>query len=95
MNSQEYRRWRQRRRAAEVNRKRNYPDRDAEFLIEFAVMWAPYGGAPEDEILAHFGMTTHRFIERLWQVILESDCDHENVRSLAIAYPHHWQPNVS
>ncbi len=97
MNSQEYRRLRQRRRAAwaEVNHKCKHPDREAELLIEFAGMWAPYGGAAEEEILAHFGMTTRRFIERLWQVIPESNCDQEEIRSLASAYPDHRRTNAS
>ena len=61
MNSREYRQyrqWRQRRRTAwiDANRKHHHPDTEAEFLIEFASMWAPFGGATEEEILVHFGM---------------------------------------
>lgn len=91
MNSREYRRWRQRRRAAwlEVDGKRKHPDAEAERLIEFAGMWAPYGGPSEEEILVHFGMTKRRFIERLWQVMPESNCVQDEIRSLVSAYPHH------
>lgn len=97
MNSHEYRQWRKRRRAAwiEDNRKRKHPDTWAELLIEFASMWAPYGGPTEEEVLVRFGMTTSRFIERLWQVIPESNCDQEEVRSLVNAYPHHRKTNGS
>ena len=97
MNSREYRQWRQRRRAAwiEVNRKRKHPDVEAERLIEFASMWAPYGGPPDEELLVHFGMTTRRFIERLWQVIPESNCVPDEIRSLASAYPHHRRTSGS
>ncbi|WP_346842804.1 hypothetical protein [Rhodococcus sp. A14] len=49
---------------------------------------APYGGANEEEILVHFGMTQSRFIERLWQVIPESNCAQDEIRNLANAYPH-------
>jgi hypothetical protein len=86
MNPYEYR---QRRRAAwaESHRKRKHPDYNAERLIEFACMWAPYGGATEEEVLVQFGMATRRFIERLWQVIPESNCAQEEIRSLASAYP--------
>ena len=89
MNSREYRRWRHRRRAAwtEANRKRNHPDTEAERLIAFASTWAPFGGATEEEILVHFGMTMRRFIERLWQVIPESSCVQDEIRILASAYP--------
>ncbi|TQC49641.1 hypothetical protein EEB14_08385 [Rhodococcus sp. WS4] len=88
MNSREYRRWRQRRRAAriEANRERKHPDAEAERLIEFASMWAPYGGASNEEVLVHFGMTTRRFIERLWQIIPESNCGQDEIRSLANTY---------
>nr|WP_083849779.1 hypothetical protein [Rhodococcus sp. JVH1] len=97
MNSREYRQWRQRRRAAwiEVNRTPKHPDTEAERLIEFASTWAPYGGATEEEILVHFGMTTRRFIERLWQIIPESNCAREEIHSLASAYPHHRRTNGS
>ncbi|SEE83439.1 hypothetical protein SAMN04490220_8605 [Rhodococcus jostii] len=91
MNSRKYSHWRQRRRAAwiEANRPSNHPDPEAERLIEFAVVWAPFGGAAEEDILVNFGMTTRRFIERLWQVIPESNCVQDEIRRLASAYPHH------
>ncbi|KXX56334.1 MAG: hypothetical protein EOP25_02990 [Rhodococcus sp. (in: high G+C Gram-positive bacteria)] len=91
MNSHEYRRWQQRRRTAgiDVDPTDKRPDNEAEHLIEFASRWAPYGGATTEEILVNFGMTTRRFIERLWQVIPQSNCDQAEIRSLASAYPHH------
>ena len=91
MNSREYRQWRHRRRAAwiEAHRRRKHHDTEVEHLIEFAIRWAPFGGATEEEVLVHFGMTTCRFIERLWQVIPESNCVQDEIRILASAYPHH------
>ncbi|WP_037240497.1 hypothetical protein [Rhodococcus wratislaviensis] len=93
MNTQQYRRLRHRHRSTrvEVNRKCKHPDKEAELLIEFACRWIPYGGATEEEILVNFGMTKLRFAERLWQVIPKSNCDHEEIRRLASAYPHHRQ----
>ncbi|MFD9667970.1 hypothetical protein ACFWAY_41315 [Rhodococcus sp. NPDC059968] len=90
MNPNEYRQLRQRRRDAwiEANRTRKHPDTEAETLIDFARAWAPYGGASEEEILVHFGMTRYRFIERLWQIISESSCTQEEIHTLASAYPH-------
>nr|WP_083849776.1 hypothetical protein [Rhodococcus sp. JVH1] len=95
MSSREYRKWRQRCGAAsiEANHKHNHTDTETEHLIEFASRWAPFGGAPAQEILVNFGMTTHRFIERLWQVIPESNCVQEQIRSLASAYPHNRRTN--
>ncbi|TQC43926.1 hypothetical protein EEB14_40375 [Rhodococcus sp. WS4] len=79
---------RQRRRAARIEaNKRNHPDPEAKHLIEFASMWAPFGGVAEEEVLVRFGMTAHRFIERLWQVIAESGCAEEEVGDLASVYP--------
>ena len=91
MNSNKYRQWRQRRRAAwlEANHTRKHSDTEADRLIEFASMWAPFGGATEEEILVNFGMTTRRFIERLWQVVPESNCVPDEIRRLANAYPRH------
>ncbi|MDF3309709.1 hypothetical protein P3H15_32335 [Rhodococcus sp. T2V] len=90
MNSREYRKWRQRRRAAwsDAKRTRNHPDIEADRMIKFASMWAPYGGPPEEEIFVHFGMTTRRFIDKLWKIIPKSNCDQDEIRSLAGAYPH-------
>jgi hypothetical protein len=89
MDSQQYRRWRQRRRAAwnDADRERKHRDTEAERLLEFAILWTPYGGATAEEILVHFGMTIHRFIERLWQVIPESNCTDDEIRTLASTYP--------
>lgn len=94
MNPAEYRQWRQRRHATwiEVNRKRIHPDNDAELLIDFARRWAPYGGPAREEILVNFGMTTRRFVERLWQVIPESNCNRDEISNLTCVYP---QPPAS
>ncbi len=35
----------------------------------------------------NFGMTKRRFIEKLWQVIPESNCADDEMHSLTIAYP--------
>jgi hypothetical protein len=85
------RQFRQRRRAArsQANRERVHPDTEAEHLIAFAGMWVPFGGATEEDILVHFGMTKRRFIERLWQVLPASNCGQDEIRKLANAYPHH------
>jgi hypothetical protein len=89
MNSHEHRRRLQRRHAAwvEVDRTRKHRDTDAEFLIEFASRWAPYGGPSDEEILVHFGLTRPSFIERLWQIIPESHCAHEETLKFANVYP--------
>ncbi|RYF57726.1 MAG: hypothetical protein EOO27_14680 [Comamonadaceae bacterium] len=89
MNPNEYRRWRDRRRALwiEAHRPRKHHDSEAERLIDFASLWAPYGGPSEEEILVEFGMTASRFVERLWQVVSESNCLQDEMRRLALVYP--------
>ncbi|RYE43742.1 MAG: hypothetical protein EOP24_27035 [Hyphomicrobiales bacterium] len=89
MNSRDYRQRRPRRHTAgiETNRRRKHPDTEVAHLIEFASKWAPFGGATEEEIIPHFGMTKRRFIERLWQAIPESNCAQDEIRILASVYP--------
>ncbi|OUS89511.1 hypothetical protein CA951_36925 [Rhodococcus sp. NCIMB 12038] len=97
MNSREYRLLRQRRRAAriEANRESCRPDTEAERLIGFARMWAPFGGASEEDILVHFGRTTYRFIDRLWQAIAESKYAEDDMLLIASVYPQQWKTSES
>lgn len=70
-----------------VNHKWKHRDKEAAILIGFASMWAPYGGASEDEILVQFGLSRLQFIDRLWQKIPDSNCALEELQLLARAYP--------
>lgn len=74
--------------ATKSSRGRLHGEPEAEFLLAFARTWAPFGGAPDEEILVHFGMTTSRFIECLWQVVATSKMAPQDVRALASAYTH-------
>lgn len=38
-------------------------------------MWAPYGGAPSDEIFVKFGMTKVRFLKLLTYAVASPECD--------------------
>ncbi|KXF54716.1 hypothetical protein AXA44_05675 [Rhodococcus sp. SC4] len=42
---------------------------DIDAVIEFAHAWAPYGGAPDEEIFVRFGMSVDRFVETLWRIL--------------------------
>ncbi|MDH6291788.1 hypothetical protein M2275_006726 [Rhodococcus opacus] len=42
---------------------------DTDAVIEFAHVWAPYGGAPDEGIFVRFGMSTDRFVEALWRIL--------------------------
>ncbi|MEU2003165.1 hypothetical protein ACH47B_00625 [Rhodococcus sp. NPDC019627] len=44
-------------------------DREVEEILRFARIWAPYGGAPADETFHHFGMSTSRFVDKLWEIL--------------------------
>nr|WP_080512477.1 hypothetical protein [Rhodococcus opacus] len=85
----------QRRHAAAggVDHKRKHRDKETEILIGFASMWAPYGGASEDEILVQFGLSRLQFIDRLWEKIPESNCALEEIQRLAHAYPRRPRTN--
>ncbi|RYF46178.1 MAG: hypothetical protein EOO27_39945 [Comamonadaceae bacterium] len=55
---------------------------EAEQLFHFAQAWAPYGGAPREEILVRFGMTPARFAERLREALSEIPCGPETRRRM-------------
>lgn len=74
-------------RGTDDDNKRNHHDIDADHLIGFARMWAPYGGGTDAELFVLFGMTRRRFIQRLWHLISESNCERDVLRVLAAAYP--------
>jgi len=64
-----YRRWQHRRREANRTRaEKPRVDREVEDILEFVRMWAPYGGAPAEEILVRFGMSPSRFVEKLREI---------------------------
>lgn len=47
-------------------------DRFIEELIEFALRWLPYGGAPTEETLPNFGLTAHGFHQRVDDVLRDA-----------------------
>jgi len=64
-----YRQWQQRRRAANRTRAEEPKvDKEAEDILEFVRTWAPYGGAPAEEILVRFGMTPSRFKAKVREI---------------------------
>ncbi|TQC42047.1 hypothetical protein EEB14_51100 [Rhodococcus sp. WS4] len=84
-----YRRWRDRRRNAQLNwqGQQQHPNRDAEDLLRFALTWAPFGGASDEEMFVRFGMSYLRFTAKLWQIVDEVGCDTAIIRELADVYP--------
>ncbi|MGW0042278.1 hypothetical protein [Rhodococcus sp. NPDC003348] len=44
----------------------NHEDRH---LVQFAVIWAPFGGAPPAEIFVTFGMSPDRYQRRLREIL--------------------------
>ncbi|PSR69563.1 hypothetical protein C8258_00155 [Nocardia sp. MDA0666] len=40
-------------------------------IIDFAVLWLPYGGPPDEEILVRFGMSEQRFRARLADIVAD------------------------
>ncbi|MFC9552248.1 hypothetical protein ACFTWF_15465 [Rhodococcus sp. NPDC056960] len=84
-----YRQRRERRRDAERHRLKQLSKHatEAEDLLAFARLWAPFGGVPEDETFIKFGMRPWRFVERLWQIIAESPCEKQEMDRFRQAYP--------
>lgn len=81
----------QRRRTSEriAQQSQRHLSGEAAEIIRFALIWAPYGGVPADEALQRFGMSTRRFIERLWQAAEEAGCDLQITNQFARIYPRH------
>ncbi|MET9214652.1 MULTISPECIES: hypothetical protein [Mycobacteriales] len=42
---------------------------DEQQLIDFALVWQPFGGPPSDEILATFGITEPTFRHRVHRIL--------------------------
>lgn len=59
---------------------------DAADLLEFADMWAPYGGAPSDEIFVKFGMTKVRFLKLLTYAVASPECDFQIAQRIRETY---------
>lgn len=61
---------------------------EAAEILRFALIWAPYGGAPAEEIFQKFGMAPHRFVDKLWQTVEDAGYDLTITREFAAVYPH-------
>lgn len=59
---------------------------DEDMLVTFASRWAPYGGAPDEEVFINFGMPMHRFREKLREAVMAGFCDPRNADYLIDVY---------
>lgn len=44
-------------------------------LVDFALMWAPYGGSPPEDLFVTFGVTSKAFVEMVESILTTSDSD--------------------
>ena len=68
---------------------------EAQEFAEFALEWAPYGGAPFEETFLRFGMTNTRFTERLWQLVHDGKIGSELSARFAASFPAPGQPQTT
>lgn len=50
------------------------PDRLDKFdrdLLKFALLWAPYGGPPADELFPEFGITSQQLVPRIRAIVTQ------------------------
>lgn len=88
LDARRFRRWRVRRQTAEIQRPAGRQlSRDAEDIIDFARVWAAFGGVPADETFVRFGMSRTRFVDQLWQVIREFGCDGDLAHRFRETFP--------
>lgn len=66
-----YRRWRDRRREAYLQRPNSQPrlSTDMEDMLRFARIWAPFGGVPEYETFVRFGISIDKLVDRLSRIL--------------------------
>lgn len=90
LQTRRYGKMRRRRKTERLARQRQHQlSAEAADILRFALIWAPYGGVPADETFQKFGMSTRRFIERLWQTIEEAECNLHITNQFASVYPRH------
>lgn len=80
----------QRRRILNEERRRHKqarPRTDADAIIHIALIWAPYGGVPTEEIFVKFGVSQTQFIADLWRAVVRRGCDPVTCRLLTDTYP--------
>ena len=58
-----------------------------EDILNFARMWAPFGGPPREELYVRFGVHPARFVERLSQILDELGSSRTEYADLERAYP--------
>jgi hypothetical protein len=67
---------RRRRKAEATTRQRHLkPKSEDAAVVEFALTWAPYGGATDEETFVRFGMLRKRFARRLREALDNVECD--------------------
>ncbi len=84
-----YRTQRQRRRQRNEQSRRNNTRRvrsETEEIVRFARIWAPYGGAPTEEIFQTFGITRQQFNDKLWRTVEDGEFGASIVREFARVY---------
>jgi hypothetical protein len=54
-------------------------------LVTFAVMWAPFGGSPREDLLVTFGVSRSRFLSLLAGALKPDDREKRHVQDLKSA----------
>jgi len=77
-----------RRQLNELNRRNNARQvrTETDVIVHFARIWAPYGGAPTEEVFQTFGISRQQFNDKLWQTVEGVEFDASIVRELARVY---------
>ncbi|MFF0457777.1 hypothetical protein [Nocardia africana] len=57
-------------------------DSDAKTVIMFAIRWAPFGGAPAEELMITFGVTRWRFLHMIRQALRPRAGDRKDARTV-------------
>ncbi|AOW92660.1 hypothetical protein BFN03_08025 [Rhodococcus sp. WMMA185] len=55
---------------------------DARWMIDFALQWAPFGGATDADVLVRFGVTRHRFMDLVLAGLAPKEADPPKIRAM-------------
>jgi len=57
---------------------------EAQLMIEFAMLWSPWGGAPDEDILVRFGISSMVFYTRVLQLLEQNQAQLDHRKSVML-----------
>lgn len=58
-------------------------------MIDFALIWAPYGGPSEEQTFPLYGLSRTEFDSRVWVSVESAECSDDEIKTLSRTYKRH------